>query len=432
MAANTSTWLARDGVNSNVVATLIPAFLLLLVTWKFTEKTRASQHRGTLVLLAVPTIIALGLAFSHLRWWNTFDVLLLLLAATAFAPARSEEEKSSPWLNRYGFGVAVAASLSGLCALSPSAIGRSRHEFSKLEVESLLERHLAHWLAIHSSSFPVTVLAPPDRTVTLEYFGGLRGLGTPNWENREGVAATTKILTATTADEAFALLGARGVTHIVLPSWDSDLDDFVRWEMPHPENSFLSALNRWALPPQLRPMSYPMPNITGYENYSVTVLAVTEETDRAASVSRIVEYFLETNQRDRAVEAEAALQPYPANLGALVARAQAAKARDDAVDFEKLLSVIVAGVNNGLDRSLAWDRRISLAVTLAQGHRNDLAEIQLKKCLKTVNENRIRALTSASLYRLQLLAKAFNLAIEDPKLRELARELTPAELRDQI
>lgn len=443
MAANFRAWLAREGAGMAVIATLLPALFLVLVGWKFFSRHSSPGQRTAIALVFVPTVVAFGFAFARLRWWNTFDVLLLILIAAAFAkgmpvsrqlaPARGELPPL-PWsiLDRYAWLVAVVTAGVGLGGLIPSVLGRANREFSKLEVESLIERNLAHWLATHSSVFPITILAPPDRTVTLNYFGGLHGLGTPNWENRDGVAATMKIITATTADEAFALLSARGVTHIVLPSWDADLDDFVRWEMPRPENSFLAAVHRWALPPQLRPLPYPMPNITGYENYSVMLFAVTEETDRAAAVSRIAEFFVETNQLDRALDADHALQPYPANLGALTARAQVAKAREDAASFEKLLSAIVASVNNGLDRSLAWDRRVSLAVTLAQGHRNDLGEAQLKKCLKTVNETRIRSLTTASLYRLQLLSKAYNLSIDDPKLRQLARELTPAELRERI
>src|SRR6185369_10591869 len=92
-------------------------------------------------------------------------------------------------------------------------------------------------------------LAAPERTPGMCFHGGLRGLGSPNWENAEGLAASTRILSATTADEAQALFNQRNVTYFVLASWDADLDEFVQWTSRNPNDSFLSAVKRWALPP---------------------------------------------------------------------------------------------------------------------------------------------------------------------------------------
>jgi hypothetical protein len=88
-------------------------------------------------------------------------------------------------------------------------------------------------------------------------------------------------------------------------------------------------------------------------------------------------------------------------------------------------------LSGGYDRTLPWDRRVSLAVVLAEGEHPDLAREQVRRCLDGIDEPRIRSLTTAALFRLQVLAKAFQLEISDPKLRNLARQLLPAELRDR-
>lgn len=85
-----------------------------------------------------------------------------------------------------------------------------------------------------------------------------------------------------------------------------------------------------------------------------------------------------------------------------------------------------------MDRVMGWERRVSLAVVLAQGNRSDLARKQLQRCIADLNAARLRALSTGSLYRLQVLCKALDLPITDPALRELARQLLPAELRRRV
>jgi hypothetical protein len=89
-------------------------------------------------------------------------------------------------------------------------------------------------------------------------------------------------------------------------------------------------------------------------------------------------------------------------------------------------------VAGGLDRSLAWDRRVSLAVVLAQGGREDLAREQVRRCLEKFDAARLRSLTTASLYRLLVMSKTFGLELPDPQLRELAAKLLPVELRSRL
>ena len=417
-------WIARDGLTRATAATCLPLLLLVPAAWLLGRRQTGAGPRAVLAIALGPALVALAFAFSQLRWWNMAGALLLaLMVATTVTAHRTPGR----WAAFVG-----AILLAGLIQLVPPAWAGRTNDFTRLEGEGLIERALAHWIADHAGPGGAVILVSPDRTTSWCFHGGLRGLGTANWENRDGLATTVRIVTATTADEAQALINQSGVTHLVLLSWDTDLDEFARWSLRNPEDAFIMALHHWALPPWLRPLPYPLPAVAGFEGQSVVILAVTDESNRAAALGRLAEYFVETNQLEQAAAAGQALQRYPADLGALVALAQVAKARGDAEGFAKAFSALLSSLAAGFDRTLAWDRRVSLAVVLAQGERNDLAREQVRRCLATLDESRIRSLTTGSLYRLQVLGRAFDLPVADPGQRELARKLLPAELRGRL
>jgi hypothetical protein len=166
----------------------------------------------------------------------------------------------------------------------------------------------------------------------------VRGLGTQSWENRDGLAATFHIVTSMHPDESRAVISQHGVTHIVLPSWDTDLDDFARMKLKDPQASFVYALNRteglgfsW-----LRPLPLELPPVAGSEDQSVLVLEVTDETDPATAQGRFVEYLVESRRIDQAVAAGGLLLRYPADLGSQAAMAQLEKAQGDDEAFAKV------------------------------------------------------------------------------------------------
>ena len=97
----------------------------------------------------------------------------------------------------------------------------------------------------------------------------------------------------------------------------------------------------------------------------------------------------------------------------------------------RALEPLLQTLTNGLDRVLPWDRRMSLAVVLAQADRRDLATTQLRRCLAEANEERLRSLGAGSIYRLLVLSKAFAVPLPE-KLRDYALTLLPAEARARL
>jgi len=182
----------------------------------------------------------------------------------------------------------------------------------------------------------------------------------------------------------------------------------------------------------LRPVAYQLPTIAGFEGQTVTIFEVVEEQDDAAALSRTAEYFIEMNQLDRAAAVAQALRRFPADLGALVARAQVEFARGDAAAFAKTVELLRPRLVGNGDRGLGWDRRASLAVVLARSKQTELARVQVQRCLADVDEAKLRSLSTGALYRLQVLGKAFGMTIKDPQLRDFSRDLLPEDLRARL
>ncbi len=425
-------WLGSGDARGTLSATLLPLVLLVPAAWQMFRSGADAGRRAALALAFGPVAVTLALALGHLRGWSTLDVALLgiVAASTARGPALP---RGLAWI---WAGLVAGAVACGLAQLAPSIHGgeESPLRYTRAEVEGLYERDLAHWIADRAGPRGATVLVPPFRTSSFCFYGGLRGIGTQNWENAAGLAATFRIMTSTQPDECLSQIGERGVDFIVLPSWDTDFDDFARMRLKVPEASFAFALKgtlggvfNW-----LRPLPYKVPPLAGITGESVLIFRVTDEADPATLQGRLVEYLIEMHETGAAALAGQALLRYPSDVGCMVAQAQLAAAQGDRAGFAKALRAIVPNLSNGADRNLAWDRRVSLSVVMAIGGRADLSRAQLARCLADADPEKIRALTTESLYHLLVLAKRFHLEVPGPGVQELAIGLLPSDLRTRL
>jgi hypothetical protein len=299
-----------------------------------------------------------------------------------------------------------------------------------------VERHLAHWLAKRTGEPGVVVFAPPNETTTLCFFGGLRGIGSFAPDNSVGLGNSLAIAGARTMEEVQDDLHARGVRYIVLPSWDPFFDDFAKRylvkELSGRTSVLVNELRRWNLPPWLQAVPYQMPVGGGFEGQSVLVFEVVDPQAPAAAAGRLAEYLVETGDLDDAANVAGRLKRFPGDIGALAAQAQVESARGDTEATAQTVASLVARLAGGGDRYLPWDRRVSLAVVLAQAQRFELARDQVRRCVAEVTEARLRSLSTASLYDLLVLARSFGLEISDTRLRGLALDLLPGDLRNRL
>ena len=428
--ANLWAWLVDEFFTPKVWATVLPVLLVLPAGGLVLLRRTGMASRASLAVALGPVFVGIGFACWQLRWWNQADaVLLALLVAATAVMNEASDKRLSRWV---WSGLMAPMFVLGAIQVIPPAYAAGRNSLDESEFLGLIERDLARWLAGRAGPRDVVILAPHDTGATLYYYGGLRGLATLGWENRAGLEAAVRIVSASTPEEAKELIDRRGITYIVIPSWDSYLDSYARMGMGQVEGTALKTWHDWNLPPWLRPVPYQLPTIAGFEGQSVAVLEVVEEQDSAAALSRIAEYFVEMEQLDLAALAGQALRRYPADVGALTARAQVEIARGDTAAFARTVELLQRRLSSGADRGLPWDRRVSLAIMLARGKHMDLARDQVRRCLEDVDEAKLRWLTTGSLYRLHVLWKACGLAIPDQRLRGLALDLLPAELRNRL
>ncbi|HEY1848509.1 MAG TPA: hypothetical protein VGG37_04855, partial [Opitutaceae bacterium] len=432
VASSISEWFGRGESVPALVATLLPLLILAPAVWMLVTRAADPARRASVAVAVGPVLVLAALAGRQIRLWNTVDCAAVALVAVSCGAAAGGG-RLLRWLVA---GAVLPAAILGVAQSAPSRdpSNPADFKFTTAEIEGLYERAVSQWIADHAGPGGATVLVPPYRTSSFCFYGGLRGLGTPNWENREGLSAEFRIVNSTRPDETLALLNQRGVTHIVVPSWDNDFDTFAKMGLKKPTDSFIYALHQTdgGIFPWLRALPYSLPEIPGFKDPSVLVLEVTDETDQATLRSRLVEYLVEMHRLDQAAFASQALFKYPADLGALVALAQVAKARGDDADFGKVFASMQSNLASGSDRSLAWDRRVSLAVVLALGGRMDLSLAQARRCADDATPERIRMLTTGSLYHLLVLCRHFGIEFRDPALRALSLHLLPSELRARL
>ena len=429
VAQNLAMWIARDGLTPTVWATLLPLTLITPAVWFFLRSPAGRERRVAVAITLGPVLVAFGFACQQLVWWNALDGLLLvmLVAATTGLPGPTHwGYRRLAWA-----GGGLLLLLPGILLVAPRHKAETENDLTRSEVLGLIERDLAGWLALHADPAEVVLLAPPNETTALCYYGGMRGLGSLSRENKTGVAAAMLILGNQNPQEAKTLIDRRNITHLVLLSWDSEFDDYTRSGTGQSAGTLRDKLQLPTLPLWLRPLAYPLPKIAGFEGQSVHVFEVVDEQEPAAAVARIAEYLIEMRDLDQAAAAAQGLRRFPADFGAWVARAEVDLARGDEEEFAKSLKVLQTRLATKYPAVLPWDLRVGLAVVLARAKQEKLAGEQVAACLAVADERKLRSLSPGSLYRLLVLSRAFGKRI-DPKLHEFALTLVPAELRDRL
>jgi hypothetical protein len=432
-APNLWAWLVQNGFTSAVCATVFPLLIVIPAVVLLLRSAVSPLFRIPIALALGPVLVAGSLAYRQISWWNGVDSALVVLLIASAGAIRGVHNSLYAKILSVALGSAMLLSGAfGVVQLWPSAEARIKDGLTKTEIVGLIERDLAYWLAKHVGPAGAVALGPPNETATLYYYGGIRGLATLGWEDRNGLQAAVRITSATTPEEAQELIGLYGVTHIIIPQWDPFMDAFAQIGGGQLEGSFLDRLYKWNLPGWLRPVQYLVPNIPGFEGQSVIILEVVDEQDDAIALGRIAVYLADMGQLELAAKAGAALRRFPADLGALLARAQVETACGENEAFAESADLLVRRISGGADRDLQWDQRIGLAVVLVQSHHMDLARPRLKQCIAELDADKLRSLSTNLLFRFQILRRALNMEIVDPSLRALSLDLLPPDLRSRL
>jgi hypothetical protein len=432
VAASTWAWLARDGAGLGAWATLLALAAVVPAGALLWDRSADPRLRSAVAVALAPLAVALALACRRLDWWGLVDVAALSLLAAAASGPWGIARFDGRWIVA---ALAIALAATGSARLWPQAFAGTATVLTPQESGELVDRHLAHWLAKRTGEPGMVVFAPPTETTTLCFFGGLRGVGSFDPDNKAGFGNALAIAGARTMEEAEDDLRARKARYVVMPSWDPFFDDFSRLYLAKASSGrpslLADELRRWDLPPWLHPVPYQMP-VGGAGGQSVLVFEVVDPQSPAAAAGRLAEYLVETGDLADAGAAADRLRRFPGDVGALAARAQVESAQGDAAAAAQTVDDLLGRISTGGDRYLPWDRRVSLAVVLARAQRFGPSRDQVRRCVAEANEPRLRSLSTGSLFDLLVLAKSFRVEFPDPGLRDLALDLLPGDLRDSL
>lgn len=93
---------------------------------------------------------------------------------------------------------------------------RHQRDVQSGEARQLLYREVARVLRKDAAGQEVLLLAAPDVSTAVSYFGDFSNLGTFYWENRPGLARAAQLLSASDETEAGVVARRWGVTHVAL------------------------------------------------------------------------------------------------------------------------------------------------------------------------------------------------------------------------
>jgi hypothetical protein len=433
VAASSRDWLGRDGATLGAWATLLPLAILVPVLWLALRRATPPGLRASMALVLGPAAVALAFAWGQLSWWGMVDVALLAALVVAAAGEWKLAGVRGRWIVA---GITLAWAIPGIAQLKPQAFAGTATVLTPQESRELVDRHLAHWLARRTGEPGPVVFGPPLETTTLAFYGSLRGIGSFAPDNKAGFGGSLGIAGARSMGEAQVALEARGVRYIVMPSWDPFFDDFSRLYvakgMSGRPSLFADELRHWDLPLWLQAVPYQLPVGGGFEGQSVLVFEVVDEQSPAAAASRLAEYLVETGDLADAAVVAQRLGRFQGDVGALAAQAQVQAARGDADSAARTLDALLARMSSAGDHFLSWDRRVSVAVVLARAQRYELSREQVRRCMGEASDARLRSLSTGSLYDLLVLAHSFQVEFPDPRLRDLALDLLPGDLRNGL
>lgn len=211
------------------------AALLLIPMGVFLFRQRGVAAIGFGLVAGVATgFVAMG--FGEMRWWLNASAaqIVLLLLVTAIATA-----ERPPWRWR---GAVVLSACFIIPAVMRIVVGQKENEQRMVAAGDLLQPLYRDVAAVLRSSQPegeVVVLASPNASAGISYFGRFKSLGTLFWENAPGLRAAAEIFSSADEADARRRIQQRGVTHVVLMSTSNFLGEY--FHLLHPTRDVADA-----------------------------------------------------------------------------------------------------------------------------------------------------------------------------------------------
>lgn len=175
------------------------------------------------------------------------------------------------------------------------------------ETVQLLYRDIAGALLRSGADPRSVVLASPNTSVGVGYYGRLRTVGTLYWENTDGLRTSAEIFGTRDDAEAAARIHTQGITHVVMISTHDFLAEYdyaLRGKAGGADNEGFGRrlLYQHRVPVWLRPLDYSVPSPLAGLGFKVALFAVDFEAPLSVAHERIGLYQLAKGERDLAAD----------------------------------------------------------------------------------------------------------------------------------
>ncbi|MCX6955182.1 MAG: hypothetical protein NTV51_23765 [Verrucomicrobia bacterium] len=203
-------------INWNVAPFLIAAALLF---------RRSQRDRGLLLFTGLVALGGFVMLIAQVRWALGASGPMLGLLLVTLVALLGQRGAVTRWL-------AVVGVI--LVCFVPEAVSRIRIVRSRVadrqpdrgDLQQILYRDAAAAIRASQPKGEIVLLASPNASVAMGYYGNFRTIGTLYWENYAGMRAAAEIFCAPSAEQARERMRRRGITHLALVSEENFLSQY--------------------------------------------------------------------------------------------------------------------------------------------------------------------------------------------------------------
>lgn len=203
------------------------SLIVALIAW---WRARPAD-RLVLAFCTVATLAFTAMAVAQIRWWPSAggpQMCLLLIGLAALVGRRAR------WIQWASVLVAIAL----LCLPDPitritqQVQSNRKRAVDKTDAFQPMYRDIAAVLRASQPKGTIVMLASPNASAAIGYYGEFETIGTLYWENLDGTKAAAEMFSALSEGQARRLIRQRGVTHVAMVSQDNFLAEYL--DLLHP------------------------------------------------------------------------------------------------------------------------------------------------------------------------------------------------------
>ena len=250
--ASTAFIVRNMGLEAMVLATAIAALVV------------RREGRAPLAFAAVTAAPLLALAWLQARWQLNASAAIACVTLALLELWTAGRAPRARWIALAAV-VAILYLPGGFLRYYGTRVAVAEHRVGTRDAAYALARDIAATLRASQPRGEIVMLASPNASTTIGYYGRFRTLGTLYWENAAGLKAAAAIFSARDDGEAQRLVRAHGVTHVAMVSEENFVGPY--FELLNPDatlDDFKGCLGVRLLtgnnvPDWLEPLAYTLP-----------------------------------------------------------------------------------------------------------------------------------------------------------------------------